>query len=45
MDNRPIIDKAIELGLDYVIIDLDNSDCDVLKAASQSLKWLKDNYS
>lgn len=45
MDNRPIIDKAIELGLDYVIIDLDNSDCDVFEAASQSLKWLKDNYS
>ena len=34
----------MELGLEYVIVDLDNSDRDAFEAAEMSLKWLKDNF-
>jgi hypothetical protein len=38
------VEKAIELGLEYVIVDLDNSDDDVFEAAVKSLAWLRSNF-
>lgn len=43
VDNLSVIRKAQELGLPYVILDLDNSDRDVFEAAQESLRWLKEN--
>lgn len=44
VDNRAYVEKAIELGLEYVIVDLDNSDGDVFEAAEKSLAWLRSNF-
>lgn len=44
VDNRAFVEKAIELGLEYVIVDLDNSDGDVFEAAEKSLAWLRGNF-
>ena len=44
VENRRFVEKAMELGLAYVIVDLDNSDRAVFEAAETSLKWLKDNF-
>lgn len=40
VDNRNFVEKAIELGLEYVIVDLDNSEGDEFEAAEKSLMWL-----
>lgn len=45
MDNRAVVEKARELGLKYVILDLDNSEGGVFAAAEKSLAWLKANYA
>ena len=44
VENRRFVEKALELGLEYVILDLDNSDRDAFEAAEMSLKWLRDNF-
>lgn len=44
VDNHAYVEKAAELGLDYVTVDLDNSGCDVFEAAEKSLKWLRSNF-
>lgn len=43
-DNRAVVEKAAELGLPYVTVDLDNSDCDVFSAAEKSLAWLQARF-
>lgn len=43
-ENRAVIKKAAELGLEYVIVDLDNSDCGAFEAAEKSLAWLRANF-
>lgn len=43
VDNLSYIRKAQELGLEYVILDLDNSDRDIFTAAQESLQWLREN--
>lgn len=44
VSNCDYVDKAIELGLEYVIVDLDNSDGDVFAAAEKSYAWLHRNF-
>lgn len=44
VDNRTYVEKAVEMGLEYVIVDLDSSDCDVFEAAKKSLAWLRKNF-
>lgn len=44
VDNRAYVGKAIELGLEYTILDLDNCDGDVFTAAEKSLSWLRRNF-
>lgn len=45
MDNKSILQKAQELGVEYVIVDLDNSNCNVFEAAEKSLYWLRENIN
>lgn len=44
MDNLSIVKKAEELGIEYIILDLDNSTCNVFEAAEKSLAWLRSNF-
>lgn len=44
MDNERIFGKAKELGLNWVIVEQDNSQIDVLESARQSLKSLKEAF-
>lgn len=44
MDNIAIVKKARELGIEYVIVDLDNCEGNVFEAAEKSLTWLKRNF-
>lgn len=44
MNNRAIVEKARELGVEYVVLDLDNSDTDAFEAAKKSLEWLRKNF-
>lgn len=41
MDNQPILHKALEFGIEYIISDLDNSTKDVFQTAEESLAYLK----
>lgn len=44
MDNLAIVKKAQELGIEYVIVDLDNSEDNIFEAAKKSLTWLQRNF-
>ncbi len=43
VDNRAAIEMAQQLGLEYIIVDLDNCEGDVFEAAQKSLAWLREN--